>query len=377
MIVPPKGYNPWGIPRSREPGKQPTTLAAMRLALELAAARAAGRSRAWPAAAAARRFRGSCSATIDPRAIAGSPARLPLGTAIVSATNGKTTTASIAAGDPLARAPGSRTTRRARTSSRASPRRCSTRAEPSSACSRSTRAPCPRSRGACARGRSASATSSATSSTATASSSSSPSAGGRRSLRCRTTRRSSSTRDDPQLGELAPRRARERRRSASTTRAQARPSLQHAADSKYCVRCGTPYDYAAAYVGHLGDYRCPRVRPSPPSARRRRAGGRAARARRAAFDLVTPEGAAARPARPARPLQRLQRARGRRRWPALSAPSLDEIVGGPGRFPAAFGRFERIAVGDRRLLLLLIKNPGRRERGRADARRRRRAASWP
>ena len=33
--------------------------------------------------------------------------------------------------------------------------------------------------------------------------------------------------------------------------------LQHAADSKYCVRCGTPYEYAAAYVGHLGDYRCP------------------------------------------------------------------------------------------------------------------------
>ena len=37
----------------------------------------------------------------------------------------------------------------------------------------------------------------------------------------------------------------------------ARPALQHAADSKYCLRCGTPYDYAAAYVGHLGDYRCP------------------------------------------------------------------------------------------------------------------------
>ena len=37
----------------------------------------------------------------------------------------------------------------------------------------------------------------------------------------------------------------------------ARPSLQHAADSKYCLACGTPYVYAAAYVGHLGDYRCP------------------------------------------------------------------------------------------------------------------------
>src|SRR5581483_5044235 len=37
----------------------------------------------------------------------------------------------------------------------------------------------------------------------------------------------------------------------------ARPALQHAADSIHCVRCGTPYDYAHVYVGHLGDYRCP------------------------------------------------------------------------------------------------------------------------
>src|SRR2546429_5954485 len=34
-------------------------------------------------------------------------------------------------------------------------------------------------------------------------------------------------------------------------------SLQHAADSKWCIRCGTAYEYAAAYIGHLGDYRCP------------------------------------------------------------------------------------------------------------------------
>jgi UDP-N-acetylmuramyl tripeptide synthase len=37
--------------------------------------------------------------------------------------------------------------------------------------------------------------------------------------------------------------------------------------------------------------------------------------------------------------------------------SLDEIVAGLERFDAAFGRFERIALGDRRLLMLLIKNP--------------------
>jgi UDP-N-acetylmuramyl tripeptide synthase len=41
---------------------------------------------------------------------------------------------------------------------------------------------------------------------------------------------------------------------------------------------------------------------------------------------------------------------------ALDVP-LDDIVAGLDRFSAAFGRFERIAVGDRRLLMLLIKNP--------------------
>jgi len=37
--------------------------------------------------------------------------------------------------------------------------------------------------------------------------------------------------------------------------------------------------------------------------------------------------------------------------------SLDEVATGLERFSAAFGRFERIAVGERRLLMLLIKNP--------------------
>ena len=46
--------------------------------------------------------------------------------------------------------------------------------------------------------------------------------------------------------------------------AQRGATLQHAADSKYCVRCGAPYVYEAAYVGHLGDYRCPACGHSRP-----------------------------------------------------------------------------------------------------------------
>ena len=137
----------------------------------------------------------------------------------------------------------------------------------------------------------------------------------------------------------------------------ARPSLQHAADSKYCVLCGTPYEYAAAYVGHLGDYRCPACGHARPPldvvardielvglertvvhARRRRRARDACGSRSRASTTSTTRSPP-------------------RRWRARSASTLDEIVGGLERFGAAFGRFERIAVGDRRLLMLLIKNP--------------------
>jgi UDP-N-acetylmuramyl tripeptide synthase len=64
--------------------------------------------------------------------------------------------------------------------------------------------------------------------------------------------------DDPQVGDLSRARARARVTTFGLDDPRrARPALQHAADSKYCVVCGTPYEYAAAYVGHLGDYRCP------------------------------------------------------------------------------------------------------------------------
>ena len=47
----------------------------------------------------------------------------------------------------------------------------------------------------------------------------------------------------------------------------------------------------------------------------------------------------------------------RRRSRGRSAPTLDDVAAGLERFDAAFGRFERIAIGDRRVLMLLIKNP--------------------
>ena len=157
--------------------------------------------------------------------------------------------------------------------------------------------------------------------------------------------------DDPQVGSLGSGLV-----YGVDDPAVARPSLQHAADSKYCIRCGTPYDYRAAYVGHLGDYHCPTCgHERPPldvAARSIELHG----LERTDFDLVTPHGT--RRIRLALPgLYNVYNALGAAALAlALDVP-LDDVAAGLGRFSAAFGRFERIAVDDKRLLLLLIKNP--------------------
>ncbi|HEV8460980.1 MAG TPA: MurT ligase domain-containing protein [Gaiellaceae bacterium] len=160
--------------------------------------------------------------------------------------------------------------------------------------------------------------------------------------------------DDPQVGDLA--HGHPARVFGVDDPRLARPALQHAADSKYCIRCGTPYDYAAAYVGHLGDYHCPNcghARPALDVAARnielRGLDG-------AEFDLHAPEGT--KRVRLALPgLYNVYNALGAASLALLLGASLDEVVAGLERFSAAFGRFERITVADRRLLMLLIKNP--------------------
>src|SRR6476661_3435953 len=70
----------------------------MRLAAEVAVARLAGRLSRLAGRGGGTTLPGKVLATIDPGAVSTLAARLPLGTAVVSATNGKTTTASLVAG---------------------------------------------------------------------------------------------------------------------------------------------------------------------------------------------------------------------------------------------------------------------------------------
>jgi lipid II isoglutaminyl synthase (glutamine-hydrolysing) len=161
--------------------------------------------------------------------------------------------------------------------------------------------------------------------------------------------------DDPMLGELA--RGRERTITYGLDDPRhARSSLQHAADSKYCLADGTPYEYAAAYVGHLGDYRCPSCGiarlPLDVAAREIELHGLDG----TGFTLATPAGSThVELALPG--LYNVYNATAAAAIAGALGASVDEIAAGLERFVAAFGRFERIQVGDKRLLMLLIKNP--------------------
>jgi UDP-N-acetylmuramyl tripeptide synthase len=163
--------------------------------------------------------------------------------------------------------------------------------------------------------------------------------------------------DDPQVGDLG------RDRDPGTRSVfgvddprQAHPALQHAADSKWCIRCGTAYEYRAAYIGHLGDYRCPACGHARPPldvvAREIELGG----TDRVSFELVTPEGSRRVQLR-VPGLYNVYNALAAASLARALGGSLDEIHVGLEAFHAAFGRFERIELNGKSLLMLLIKNP--------------------
>ena len=160
--------------------------------------------------------------------------------------------------------------------------------------------------------------------------------------------------DDPQVGDLGD--DHEALVFGIDDPRHARPALQHAADSRHCVRCGRPYEFAAAYVGHLGDYRCPSCGHARPPLDVRATEIELNGLESTSFLLSLPNGSV----RVRLPLPGLYNV-----YNALGAAGLSHVLGaspqeigeGLERFGAAFGRFERIAAGDRTMLLLLIKNP--------------------
>jgi UDP-N-acetylmuramyl tripeptide synthase len=161
--------------------------------------------------------------------------------------------------------------------------------------------------------------------------------------------------DDPLIADLG----RERRRVryfGVQDESMAMPEMQHASDSKHCRRCGAAYAYDAIYLGHLGRYRCPncgRERPSPDvHASEIQLDG----TRGASFLLTAPAGVA-RVKLPLPGLYNVYNALGAASLCLDLGVSLDGVVGGLEGVTAAFGRAERIEVAGVELSILLIKNP--------------------
>ncbi|MEA2319849.1 MAG: hypothetical protein QOD44_4038 [Solirubrobacteraceae bacterium] len=132
--------------------------------------------------------------------------------------------------------------------------------------------------------------------------------------------------------------------------------MQHAADAKHCRRCGAPYRYEAIYLGHLGRYHCDSCgahRPEPEISARDIAleGVRGAR-----FTLHTPGGERA-IALPLPGLYNVYNALGAAALSLALGADLDDVAAGLQAVSPAFGRAETVTLGGRELSILLVKNP--------------------
>jgi len=166
--------------------------------------------------------------------------------------------------------------------------------------------------------------------------------------------------DDPLIADLGRDPAGERREGVTyfgiEDDSQALPELQHAFDAKHCRRCGHPYAYERAFVGHLGHYSCPDCgaeRPRPEVAA-------------TAIELNGMDGSRSRVRTPSGeielelPLPGLYNV-----YNALAAVAAglqlgvapERIAAALGEMRAAFGRVETIEVGSVPVSILLIKNP--------------------
>jgi UDP-N-acetylmuramyl tripeptide synthase len=160
--------------------------------------------------------------------------------------------------------------------------------------------------------------------------------------------------DDPLLADIA--RERETIFFGVQDDSLSLPGMSHAADAKHCRRCGAPYTFEAIYLGHLGRYHCAACgqrRPSPTVlADQVELEG----VRRARFRLTTPAGNTyVELALPG--LYNVYNALAAAALAVALEIPLSAIAEGLQATSAAFGRAETIAIGGRETRILLVKNP--------------------
>jgi UDP-N-acetylmuramyl tripeptide synthase len=130
----------------------------------------------------------------------------------------------------------------------------------------------------------------------------------------------------------------------------------HASDARLCIRCGARYEVSVTFYGHLGYYRCPSCGLSRPEPQVVATSARFAGDRGTSLCIETPVG---------RISARLGLPGLYNVYNALAATAVGLSLGLTPRaiardletFTAAFGRLERISVEGRELFLALVKNP--------------------
>jgi UDP-N-acetylmuramyl tripeptide synthase len=160
--------------------------------------------------------------------------------------------------------------------------------------------------------------------------------------------------DDPLVADLG--RAREALYFGVDDDALALPELQHASDSKHCRRCGHAYAYEAAYLAHLGHYACPNCGARRPDPEVSGSAVELRGIRSAAFTLTTPEGER-RIELPLPGLYNVYNALGAAALCLRLGVPLDEVSAGLAAVAPAFGRAETIDLSGRPTSILLVKNP--------------------
>jgi UDP-N-acetylmuramyl tripeptide synthase len=147
------------------------------------------------------------------------------------------------------------------------------------------------------------------------------------------------------------------------------PGMGHAVDAKHCRRCGAPYVFDAVYLGHLGRYHCPSCGQSRPTPSVTATDVHLEGVRTARFTLHSPDGEAevalALPG-----LYNVYNALGAAALAGALEIPLESIVAGLVSTRAAFGRAETVTLSldglggapaapaaRRQLQILLVKNP--------------------
>ncbi len=162
--------------------------------------------------------------------------------------------------------------------------------------------------------------------------------------------------DDPLVSDVGVRHQGRRLPFGISDTSCALETMEHAADARYCYRCGIPYRYETVYFGHMGTYRCERCGTARPVPVVTAAAIQWLGIDGTEFTLETPQGVR-RVRTPLPGVYNIHNVLAAATCCLEMGVTLEIIVRGIASFAPAFGRAERVEIDGRTAVLLLAKNP--------------------